>query len=174
VKFEKRRWERQTSTCIVPGCEGTSKTRSLCNKHYTRWQRYGVVDLPASAAPSERFCRGCNETKPMDAFGRRGAGWVSRCKTCTNASAQVRNLAIKYGMTLDDYERMHAQQSGVCAICMRSSVYKGEERRLAVDHDHTTGKVRGLLCQTCNRVLGLVDDNVEVLRRAIDYLEMAQ
>ncbi len=68
---------------------------------------------------------------------------------------------------------MEAAQGGVCAICglPETRVVKGKLNRLAVDHDHTTGRVRGLLCFRCNTCLGRFEDNVELLRAAEAYLE---
>lgn len=75
-----------------------------------------------------------------------------------------------YGIGEGDYDRMYAAQGGKCAICQRG---KGKSKRLSVDHDHKTGKVRGLLCAACNRwLLGrCARDDVAVLQRAIEYLE---
>ena len=61
------------------------------------------------------------------------------------------NLRAKYGLTLEDYDNMLEQQKGVCAIC---GGINPSGRRLAVDHDHKTGEIRGLLCQHCNTHLG--------------------
>ena len=74
-----------------------------------------------------------------------------------------------YGMTLQDYDaRLQAQQHA-CAICGVSHL--DVVKRLNVDHDHTTGRIRGLLCHKCNRALGLVRDRVSVLQKMIAYLE---
>ena len=73
----------------------------------------------------------------------------------------------RYGLTLEDYNRMFEAQSGRCAICSVSV----EGARLCVDHDHGTGKVRGLLCSLCNRALGQFRDSTELLRKAIAYLK---
>jgi hypothetical protein len=78
-----------------------------------------------------------------------------------------RDLRKNYGITEGEYDSMLLGQGGVCAIC------KGAEpsgRRLAVDHCHTTGKVRGLLCSRCNPAIGLFNENVANLASAIDYL----
>lgn len=73
-----------------------------------------------------------------------------------------------YGITGEEYQRLYEAQGGVCAICQRAT---GARRRLAVDHDHATGYVRGLLCKTCNyKVLGHFRDDTQALFRAIDYL----
>lgn len=80
-----------------------------------------------------------------------------------------RNLKNKYGLTVAEYERMLAEQSGVCAVC------KGPETRagfvLGVDHDHATGEVRGLLCTKCNTALGLLDDDPERIRLLSEYIQ---
>jgi hypothetical protein len=77
-------------------------------------------------------------------------------------------LKRNFGITADDYDVMLKQQENVCAICKEVSV---ADRRLAVDHDHGTGEVRGLLCTRCNLVLGKVNDDPALLRRAAEYLE---
>lgn len=75
-----------------------------------------------------------------------------------------------YGITLEEYEKLHRAQSGRCAIC--NEMDRGQRLyRLVVDHDHDSGQVRGLLCSTCNSALGLLKDNPAVIRRAADYLE---
>jgi hypothetical protein len=78
----------------------------------------------------------------------------------------------KYGLTADDYWAMVEAQAGVCAICgqVESTTRRGEVKTLAVDHDHTTGAVRGLLCNRCNTGIGLLGDNPATLAAAIRYL----
>ena len=76
----------------------------------------------------------------------------------------------KYGITMEEFEVMKAEQDGVCAICGT----KGK-KELSVDHDHETGMVRGLLCSGgCNPGLGYFKDNPELLRAAAEYLEARQ
>ena len=77
-------------------------------------------------------------------------------------------LKRKYGMTLEDYERMFEAQGGVCAICGEA---RPEERTLHVDHDHATGVIRGLLCFRCNNALGDFREEYELFQRAADYLD---
>jgi hypothetical protein len=79
-------------------------------------------------------------------------------------------LKSKYGLTVEAYDVMLAKQNGVCAIC-GSKNPRGPGKRLHIDHDHATGKVRGLLCHPCNRALGLVRDSPALLRKAATYLE---
>ncbi|WEU68282.1 endonuclease [Escherichia phage vB_Ec_Tarrare] len=127
-----------------------------------------------------KLCKKCNTVKPMDEFhnkkGRKD-GKASTCKACVNNrvrpydSEKNKNMHLKklYGITLDEYNAMLEAQGHCCAIC------KGTEgmklgRNMAVDHCHTTGKVRGILCSHCNRGLGFFKDNIESLKAAIKYL----
>lgn len=79
-------------------------------------------------------------------------------------------LSTNYGMTQSEYESMLAKQEGKCAIC-RTDTPTGKWKVFAVDHCHATGSVRGLLCNECNRGMGLLRDSAELLRRAADYLD---
>ena len=74
----------------------------------------------------------------------------------------------KYGITLEDYNRMFAEQKGRCAICETHQCDTG--RAFAVDHDHKTGKVRGLLCQACNTAIGKLQDDPKLIQRAAEYV----
>ena len=76
-------------------------------------------------------------------------------------------LKKSYNMSLEDYDNLMKKQNNVCGICKDTCV---SGRRLAVDHCHTTGKIRGLLCCNCNRGLGLLKDSKERLAAAIAYL----
>ena len=77
------------------------------------------------------------------------------------------NLKRTFGITLDDYYVMLKEQGGGCKICGKA---EGATKKLDVDHCHTTGRIRGLLCENCNRGLGLFYDNPDRLRMAADYL----
>ncbi len=81
--------------------------------------------------------------------------------------ARARQLKRLYGITLDTYNQMLDAQAGRCAICGSTL----SSRSLDVDHDHDTGKVRGLLCQSCNHGIGHFGDSPEILREAVAYLE---
>lgn len=78
------------------------------------------------------------------------------------------------GVTVSEYEILHAKQNGLCAICHEPESFIHHRSKkvanLAVDHDHITGEVRGLLCSKCNKGLGLFNDSPEQLQNAIDYL----
>lgn len=126
-------------------------------------------------------CARCGETKPLDAFFRNptgGAGRTSICKPCTtirkreyarspkgHVVVRSRRLKYTYGITLAKYEQILTAQNGACGICGRIT-----SKALHVDHDHETGKIRGLLCNRCNLGLGLFDDSALVLLRASRYM----
>ncbi len=141
-----------------------------------------------------RRCRECNKIAPLADFAsyRRKGGYLARypyCKQCvarrmaryrktnraqTNASARKSFLRAKYGMTEKQYAAMEEAQGGRCAICRQQEATVapcGELRALAVDHNHTTGAVRALLCAGCNAMIGLAMENPAILRAGADYLE---
>lgn len=92
--------------------------------------------------------------------------WNDNNKLMNRSSELKRN----FGMTLQDYDLMFEQQRGRCKICNRhQSIFA---RKLFVDHCHKTGKVRGLLCSTCNSGIGHLQDNIKILQSAIEYLKM--
>ena len=80
-------------------------------------------------------------------------------------------LKAKYGITPERYCEMFEAQGGVCAICKRCERRRTSSTRLAVDHDHETGRVRGLLCTTCNTAIGMLDDNLDLVTALFAYLE---
>lgn len=84
-----------------------------------------------------------------------------------NGPKQRKALCKQYGITVEEYDQMVENQNGVCAICEKPCA---SGRRLAVDHDHVTGKVRGLLCGACNRIIGHLDNKVW-RDAALNYLE---
>ncbi|WP_183594748.1 endonuclease VII domain-containing protein [Nocardioides soli] len=84
------------------------------------------------------------------------------------ARDKAQNLAL-YGLSLEQYQAMWSRQNGMCLTCgetLRSGIGGA-----AVDHDHLTGAVRGILCASCNRALGYARDSPAILRRLADYLE---
>ena len=90
-------------------------------------------------------------------------------KTAINERMLVRHLRTRYGQTLLEYNLMVQAQKGVCAICKSFAPTKIHPR-LCVDHDHSTGKVRGLLCNNCNAGLGFFANSSLRMRGAIAYL----
>lgn len=104
----------------------------------------------------------------------------SACKECDKARVKARHqtnpqrtknndLKRMYGITLQEHQEMYENQSGRCAICKKEG--DGKWKKLCVDHDHETGKVRQLLCRRCNMVLGQVYDNISLLEEHIKYLK---
>ena len=94
-----------------------------------------------------------------------------RMKAAHEANPQVikgTRLRTRYGITLDNYNEMFIKQDGKCAIC--GNHQSETKTALVVDHCHSTGKVRGLLCGNCNRGIGCLKDDIENLRCAILYL----
>lgn len=94
---------------------------------------------------------------------------TSKCKNCLRRYNKDFNLKLDFGISLEQYEDILIDQLGVCAICNKKEPVKN--KRLAVDHCHTSGKIRGLLCSNCNLALGHFKDNVQFLANAISYLE---
>jgi uncharacterized Zn finger protein (UPF0148 family) len=111
--------------------------------------------------------------------------WVQKNREKVNASNRKRYNSLSseekrkrnrrqqislYGLTVEQYDAMLMEQNYVCAICNKSE--KSSTRGvLFIDHDHKTGKVRGLLCDSCNRGLGYFYDNKSFLHNAIEYLK---
>jgi hypothetical protein len=107
----------------------------------------------------------------------------SACKECDKTRVKARHqanpertrnndLKRNYGITLQEHQEMYKNQNGVCAICKGEG--DGKWKKLCVDHDHNTGKVRQLLCRNCNMVLGQVGDNPNLLEEMIKYLQKHQ
>lgn len=86
-----------------------------------------------------------------------------------NDEERNRDYLRNYGITLEDYNRMFEEQQGCCKIC---GVHQLQlDKNLSVDHDHKTGKVRGLLCFKHNFAIGLLDDNPDLIKKVLEYLE---
>ena len=137
-----------------------------------------------------KLCPVCQVDKSLDDFYKRPNGNPqSECKECkkarerrrwaedpehrarslarlTSESAKRRRTERLYGMAYGDYERLLREQGGVCAICKRNP----HDHALPVDHSHVTGEVRGLLCHSCNRAIGLLGDDPKRVQAAADYL----
>lgn len=117
----------------------------------------GADYVPAQVKKNARFCSVKCKDAERKASGRSREGHLLR----------------KFGITPDDYDAMLAAQNGGCALCGVAPADQSAKYRdyLHVDHDHVTGRVRGLLCGEHNMLLGRFNDNPAVLRRAADYLE---
>lgn len=131
-------------------------------------------------------CTKCKDEKPLEDFypcPTMKSGYRSACIPCSRADAkrfpktpaQIKagHLKHEYGLTVEDYARMHKDQNGLCAICGKVETVRNHSHvisALAVDHDHSTGKIRGLLCSNCNKFLGCAKDSEDNLLKAVEYL----
>ena len=160
-----------SATC----CQGKKMaSRGLCSNHYKMVLKRENPEY----AKRQRFCiarwRKANPTafkqwytKNREKRIRYVHDWYVENKADVKKYDRKRNLLKTYGLKIEQYEKMLVSQNGLCAICK-----KGENgRELSVDHCHKTDIVRGLLCKRCNWAIGFFDDNAELLRSAIEYLE---
>lgn len=125
----------------------------------------------------EKRCFRCGLVKPLSEFNRnrsRVDGHQPDCQPCRRAAEKGRKRRqftvppdLKGKVTRDHFDALMREQGGVCAIC-GDACRLG--RRLAIDHCHTTGEVRGLLCSQCNSGIGLLGDRRDLLLAAADYL----
>ena len=83
------------------------------------------------------------------------------------------NLKKNYNITLEQYDQMFAVQDGICAICGKPETVKNQYgvKRLSIDHNHETGEFRGLLCSSCNFLIGNAKESLLILKSAINYLK---
>lgn len=132
-------------------------------------------------APTEKYCYVCKKILPEESFAKNSTkpGEIRpECRSCDNQQRKERKqrekaknpeavrdkyLRKNYNIGLEEYSKMLKEQGGVCWICK-------EKKDLVVDHDHSDGRVRGLLCNLCNTSLGGFKDNVSYLKQAINYL----
>lgn len=129
-----------------------------------------------STAPGMKYCPHCKVVLPLHAFGSNraaGDGRTTYCQPChneigrrnreRNGGSREYHLRRRYGIGQADVDAMLATQGGLCAACKT-------DRPQHVDHDHETGRVRGMLCFLCNQALGNVRDDIQRLHGLIDYL----
>ena len=182
----------ETKTCIKCGKEkeifffrtekriigGYSNVCKECVCGHAPLKRYNK----SSELLTEKECLTCKQILPIGNFDRvyTDKPWYqSSCKKCRYETLEKpkrgkvfyrrRNLKEKYGLTEDSYEELLNSQNNGCKICgAKANTF---DKPLSVDHCHTTGKVRGLLCNQCNTGLGMFKDNIETLQLAIEYLK---
>lgn len=134
-----------------------------------------------------KFCKICKIEKSVDLFykdKRRKNGLAYECKDCKKmevAKSRIKNperwkakrhrnmIKEKFGLHKNDYDMMYKKQNEKCAIC---EIHQNNlDKKLFVDHCHSSDKIRGLLCQKCNFMIGLANDSQKILYKAIEYLE---
>jgi hypothetical protein len=141
-----------------------------------------------------KTCRKCGQKFPLSGFycvqrkSKKKPDYSADCKDCTRkeraawrrenpkkwkAIVRTANLKKNFGLTVAEYGQILVSQNGVCAACgqLETRTMRGKVTTLCVDHDHETGKIRGLLCFHCNTALGLVKENISRLLKLIAYLE---
>lgn len=122
-----------------------------------------------------RECKKCFQTLPLTSFAKNSKSQYGRLHTCHNCSAEYQrgvrerkpfyNQSLKFGLTENQIQSMY-EATEVCELCGKTN-----QRRLNIDHNHVTGKVRGLLCDPCNKGLGHFKDDPELIQKAIEYLK---
>ena len=123
-----------------------------------------------------KTCKRCGKTKPLSDFGQ---FYCHPCKRELSREWQQKNkdkrklyyLEKSYGIKPLALKQMLKDQGNMCAICHKPISFGGSRATVHADHCHDSGKLRGLLCSGCNRALAGFKDNIELLRRAIAYLE---
>lgn len=153
-------------------------------------QKFGHVSQAVLARTTvidgefHRLCDTCQKWKPLltsyHVNIRYFMSHVHKCKECVSTYYEERNTPEKnridrlkrFDLTPEDYERMYNEQQGKCKICNKFYELKAEtsNKILHVDHCHSTGKVRGLLCTDCNQGIGHLKDSITLLESAIEYI----
>ena len=158
-----------------------------CNKELSRST---VSDkITEKDLPTHKKCSECDHEKSLDGFPydkHRPDRKKTMCKECFNIKSSIyykkntdkkkNQILLKcYNITIEEYNKLLISQDSKCGICNNYELTivnkTNKPKQLAVDHDHKTGKVRGLLCQKCNTGIGNLKDSIELLDRAIQYLK---
>lgn len=162
----KGRDRNKPEECSEEGCHEPVKSKGLCSMHYARLLRHGFTrPTKRTRDPKPCLVEGCTDH-------------VYSKGLCHRHYMQKRNLEKRQWKGISDigqYQEMLKAQNGVCLICKKEErIVDGKTlkpKMLAVDHCHTHGHVRGLLCSACNTALGLFQDDPDLIRRAALYLE---
>lgn len=142
----------------------------VCNKNLKR-QRESFCSkecrLSVLWENGKKRCGRCLVFKDVGEFFKcksAKTGLKSTCKTCVGHLQRARDVKVKYNLDVEDVERLKEAQNNTCLIC------KTQTDKLKIDHCHSTGKFRGLICNGCNSGLGMFRENIEAMKEAIKYL----
>lgn len=133
---------------------------------------------------NKKLCGKCRKWKPFQDFHKAKKAWDGlscHCKTCRDQDyEQRRNKVLAqhrqrlYGLTNEQFQARHKKQKGRCAICRKSETAtsrRGRKRSLCVDHNHKTKVLRKLLCRRCNWLIGLANEDIELLQKCVRYIQ---
>lgn len=123
----------------------------------------------------EKTCTDCMKKNRAEKYRANREAILTRVSKYRKGNPdKIKHTKLKqtYGISLEKYQEMLREQNGVCAICERpeKAIWRGMKTSLAVDHNHATGECRGLLCQKCNRALGLLEENRHSVERLLAYI----
>jgi hypothetical protein len=154
------------------GC-GERVPRRKSNRGQGWFNRYVTGHYRKPLPVEVPLCK-CGCGKEVGRKGRGFSTWIvgHHRQKHGHDRAQAKNneyLFRKYGLTRPEYDSLVTKQDGRCGICGTSEVRRGDYR-WCVDHDHSTGKIRGLLCFRCNSAIGLLDDNIGTAEKLVAYL----
>ena len=180
-KGKKHTWKRKDKRKLCSYCKKWKLLRSFKAEKNTKssWHKYCKSCRVEKSKYRKKFkkgklvCKICKKWKTVEEFGISIKGFLGRnsaCRSCVYIKNRTQRLRLEYGLTTEQYNDMLNHQKGLCAICKSKEVGKGF-KYLHIDHNHETGKVRGLLCSKCNRGLSCFGDNSKLLGRARKYLE---
>ena len=118
-----------------------------------------------------RVCKTCGVDKPLTEYNKQSnrTSYYTWCKECHKVLNRKSKLKRLYGITPGEYDDLYKKQNGCCEICGKHQ--SEQKRRLDIDHNHTTGKVRSLLCTQCNVAIGLFEENIDTMMSGIEYLK---
>lgn len=172
-------WQDDGSVIRHRQCKGCGERFFAREKTLPCERQYETRRMKAINA-TEKQCTKCKKTLPVEMFSKKDAYYhLSRCRECLNrlrADAQLRQNLREYGLTIEEYERLLESQNGGCAICGGYSTHSHGEKRtpLVFDHCHETGKFRGLICNQCNRAIGMMGDSADRIEKVARYLREAE
>jgi hypothetical protein len=179
-------------TMVVFSKDGDRKNLSLDNLAWeSRTDHNKRIATRPENTTGVQECKVCKKTKTLNNFVKEKGGkhWSKKCHACVNDRNHERNsndkefrdrgietrrrtdMIRRYGMTPEDKIKMLEEQDNKCKICKSELI---DSNSAHIDHDHVSGKIRGILCSSCNRMLGFSKDNPDILRLGAEYIESSK